>query len=76
MPDPPEELITILMEIHNGTRQARPSGRLRPLLVGPPQPKRRMVRWGDQATISAALAPSRRHRFQRLNIEVLVALAF
>jgi hypothetical protein len=36
-----------------------------------------MVRWGAQATISAALAPSsRRHRFQRLNLEVLVALAF
>jgi|694.fasta_scaffold36340_6 hypothetical protein len=48
MPDPSEDLITILMEIHNGTRQARPSGRLRPLLVGRPHPKRRMGRWdGD-----------------------------
>ena len=36
-----------------------------------------MVRWGDQATISAALAPSsRRHRFQRLSPEVLKAMAF
>ena len=47
MPDPSEELlITILVEIHHGTRQARPSGRLRPLLVGRPHPKRRMGRWG------------------------------
>jgi hypothetical protein len=59
MPDPSEELITILVEIHNGTRQARPSGRLRPLLVGRPHPKRRMGRWGDQATIRAALARSK-----------------
>jgi hypothetical protein len=77
MPDPSEELITILVEIHNGTRQAPPLGRLRPLLVGRPHPKWRMVRWGDQATISAAMAPSsRRHRFQRLSPEVLEALAF
>jgi hypothetical protein len=34
MLDPSEELITILVEIHTGTSQARPSGRLRPLLVG------------------------------------------
>ena len=33
MPDPSEELITILVEIHSGIRQARPSGRLRRLLV-------------------------------------------
>jgi len=59
MPDPSEELITILVEIHHGTRQARPSGRLRPLLVGRPHPKRRMGRWGDQATASAALARSK-----------------
>ena len=43
IPDPSEELITILVEIHNGTRQARPSGRLRPLLVGRPP---RSGRWG------------------------------
>ena len=76
MPDPTEELITILMAITRDPSLAPPSGRLRPLLVGRPQPKRRMVRWGDQATISAALAPSPRHHFQRLNLEVLVALAF
>jgi len=55
MPDPSEDLITVLMEIHNGTRQARPSGRLRPLLVGRPHPKRRMGRWsGDGVVRSAA----------------------
>jgi hypothetical protein len=59
MPDPSEELITILVEIHHGTRQARPSGRLRPLLVGRPHPKRRLGRWGAQTTISAALARSK-----------------
>jgi hypothetical protein len=61
MPDPSEELITILVEIHHGTRQARPSGRLRPLLVGRPHPTRRMGRCcrADQATISAALARSK-----------------
>jgi hypothetical protein len=59
MPDPSGDLITILMEIHNGTRQARPSDRLRPLLVGRPHPKRRMGRWGAQTTTSAALARSK-----------------
>jgi hypothetical protein len=55
MPDPSEELITILVEIHNGTRQARPSGRLRPLLVGRPHPKRKLRRWdGDGVVRSAA----------------------
>jgi hypothetical protein len=44
MPDPTEELITILMEITSGTRQAPPSGRLRPLLVGRPHPKRKLRR--------------------------------
>jgi hypothetical protein len=59
MPDPSEELITILVEIHHGTRQALPSSRLRPLLVGRPHSKRRLRRWGDQATASAALARSK-----------------
>jgi hypothetical protein len=59
MPDPSEKLITILVEIHNGTRKAPPSGRLRPLLVGRPHTKRRLRRWGAQATISAALARSK-----------------
>jgi hypothetical protein len=59
MPEPSEELITTLVEIQNGTRQARASGRLRPLLVVRPHPKRRMGKWGAQATISAALARSK-----------------
>ena len=54
MPEPSEELITILVEIHNGTRQARPSGRLRPLLVGMPHPKRRMVRWDGYGVVRSA----------------------
>jgi hypothetical protein len=57
MPDPSEDLITILMEIHHGTRQARPSGRLRPLLVGRPHPKRRMGRWGRDRILSPNLSP-------------------
>ncbi len=45
MPDPTDELITILMAIIRDPSLARPSGRLRPLLVGMPHPKRRMGRW-------------------------------
>lgn len=72
MPDATEELITILMAITREPSLAPPSGRLRPRLVGRPHPERRMVRWGAQATISAALAPSsRRLRFQRLSPEML-----
>ena len=51
MPDPSEELITILVEIHNSTRQARPSGRLRPLLVGRPHPQRRLRKWGQTVIV-------------------------
>jgi hypothetical protein len=40
MPDPTEELITILMAITSDPSLAPPSGRLRPLLVGRPHPKR------------------------------------
>ena len=54
MPDPSEELITLLVEIHNGTRQTPPSGRLRPLLVGRPHPKRRMGRWGGDGVVRSA----------------------
>ena len=54
MPDPSEELITILVEIHNGTRQAPPSGRLRPLLAGRPHPKRRMGRWDGYGVVRSA----------------------
>jgi hypothetical protein len=39
MPDPLEELITIPVEIHNGIRPARPSGRLRPVLPGEAAPE-------------------------------------
>jgi hypothetical protein len=44
MPDPTDELIEILVEIHNGTRQGLPSARLRPLLVGRPHPLRQLRR--------------------------------
>ena len=57
--DPTDRLAITLAPILFGTRQAPPSGRLRPLLVGRPHPKRRMGRWGAQATISAALARSK-----------------
>jgi len=53
MAEPSEELITILVEIHSGTRQALPSGRLRPLLVGLPHPQRRLRRWGDDGLVKA-----------------------
>jgi hypothetical protein len=59
MPDPSEELITILVEIRNGTRLARPSSRLRPLPIGRPQPKRRMETRSAQTTINATLARSK-----------------
>jgi hypothetical protein len=48
VPDPSEELITTLVKIQNGTRQAWASGRLRPLLVGRPHQKRRLWRWSTQ----------------------------
>ena len=54
MPDPLVELITIPVEIHNGIRQARPSGRLRPLLVGRPHPKRGLRRWGGDGVVRSA----------------------
>ena len=57
--DPIDALSATLLLILFGTAQARPSGRLRPLLVGRPHPKRRMGRWGAQATISAALDRSK-----------------
>jgi hypothetical protein len=59
MPDPTDDLITLLMAITRDPSLAPPSGRLRPLLVGRPHPKRRLRRWGAQATISAALARSK-----------------
>jgi len=54
--DPIDALAETMLPILFGTAQARPSGRLRPLLVGRPHPRRRLKRWGSQATI-AALAP-------------------
>lgn len=55
MPDPSEELITLLMTITRDPSLAPPSGRLRPLLVGRPHPKRRMWRWdGDGVVKSTA----------------------
>jgi hypothetical protein len=44
MPDPTEELTSILMAITRDPSLAPPSGRLRPLLVGLPHPMRRMGR--------------------------------
>jgi len=55
-PVPSEELMTILVEIHNGIRQARPSGRLRPLLVGRPHPQRQLRRWGGDGVVNVAPA--------------------
>ena len=54
MPDPSDELITIPVEIHNGTRQVWLSGRLRPLLVVRPHPKRRMGMWGGAGVVKGA----------------------
>lgn len=55
--DPADALAETLLPILFGSAQARPSGRLRPLLVGRPHPRRRLKRWGSQITISA-VAPS------------------
>jgi hypothetical protein len=55
--DPINALADALVPILFGSAQARPSGRLRPLLVGRPHPRRRLGRWGSQTTIGA-VAPS------------------
>jgi hypothetical protein len=55
MPDPSDRLAITLAPILFGTRLAPPSGRLRPLLVGRPHPKRRLRSWdGDGVVRSAA----------------------
>lgn len=54
MPDPIGAFADTLLPILFSTAQAPPSGRLRPLLVGRPNPKRKLRRWGAQNTISAA----------------------
>jgi hypothetical protein len=46
-----DELISLLMEITSGTRQAPPSGRLRPLLVGRPHPRRLLPRWACSGVV-------------------------
>jgi hypothetical protein len=51
MPEPTEELITILIAITRDPSLAPPSGRLRPLLVGRPHPKRRLRRWGGDGVV-------------------------
>jgi hypothetical protein len=48
--------MTILVEIHNGIRKARPSGRLRPLLVGRPHPQRQLRRLGGDGVVKVAPA--------------------
>ena len=48
--------MTTLVEIHNGIRQARPSGRLRPLLVGRPHPQRQLRRLGGDGVVKVAPA--------------------
>jgi hypothetical protein len=50
--DPIDALAETLLPILFGTAQARPSGRLRPLMVGRPHPRRRLMRWGSQITIT------------------------
>jgi hypothetical protein len=60
MPDPINRLALTLAPYVFGTAQGnRLPGRLRPLLVGRPHPRRRLGRWGTQAAISAALARSK-----------------
>lgn len=54
MPDPTEELITLLMAITRDPSLAPPSGRLRPLLVGRPHPKRRLRRFGGDGVVRSA----------------------
>ena len=49
--EPADELISLLMEITSGTRQAPPSGRLRPLLVGRPHPRRLLPRWAGSGVV-------------------------
>ena len=57
MPDPIDRLA--LAPFVFGTAQAPRSGRLRLLLAGRPHARRRLRRWGAQATITAALARSK-----------------
>jgi hypothetical protein len=59
MPDPIDRLALALAPHVFGTAHAPRPGRLRPLLLGRPHPRRRLGRWGTQATISAALARSK-----------------
>jgi hypothetical protein len=59
MLDPIDRLALALAPHVFGTTQSPRPGRLRPLLVGRPHPKRRLRRWGAHITISAALARSK-----------------
>jgi len=59
MPDPIDRLALALMPMAFGGQRPPLLTRLRPRLAGRPHPKRRMGRWGDQITISAALARSK-----------------
>jgi hypothetical protein len=54
MPTRANDLAITLARILFGTRQALPSGRLRPLLVGRSHPKRRMVRWVGHGVVRSA----------------------
>ena len=58
MPDPTDRLAITLAPILFGTRQAPPSGRLRPLLVGRPHPRRRLGWWGRGVAVKAPLPVS------------------
>jgi hypothetical protein len=59
MPAPIDRLAIILMPVMFGTQRPALLIRLRPKLIGRPHPKRKLRRWGAQATISAALARSK-----------------
>jgi hypothetical protein len=59
MLSPLDRLALALLPVVFGTQRPTLLTRLRPRLLGRPHPRRRMGRWGDQTTISAALARSK-----------------
>jgi hypothetical protein len=59
MPAPLDALALALMPVVFGSQRPALLTRLRPRMQRRPHPRRRMGRWGDQTTISAALARSK-----------------
>jgi hypothetical protein len=57
MPDPIDRLALAVAPYVFGTAQAPRPGRLRPLLVGRPHPRRRLGRWGRDRILSRNLSP-------------------